>query len=118
MTGQLMKEDAMAYPPGMTLRDWKHIGGEQHYRHCPAAEYAPEGLHLCNGRWKEGYTVEWSSSRNRWQLVVPHLPYVVTAPIEYCPFCGEELLAVRCICEDIAQDLKEEAMERKDAEKE
>lgn len=80
------------YPPGMTKSDWQHIDGEQHRPQCPYHEdYAHRCDHLRPGQ------------------KTPSVP----SGADFCPWCGQELVSEDCICDEIDEAEREEAIERK-----
>lgn len=76
----------------------------EHARECPLHEDNPIE-HRCPSQCFRLATVEWNN--NDWRLCVKKaVGYPIAVPIDYCPFCGEELLVVSCKCHEIAERLK------------
>lgn len=58
--------------------------------------------------------IEWN---NRWYLAVVRSPSFIQIPINYCPFCGDELDIISCKCGEIRKALQERELELKGYEK-
>jgi hypothetical protein len=83
---------------------------KEHYESCPQSQSnehtCPSMLRLIGTRMYQP-TIEHDNGRWQIYLVVQGI-HSVTIPIEYCPFCGEELPGIKCICDDIQQGLREQ----------
>ena len=99
----------MNYPPGMTREDWKHIDGDQHYSECMMHE---DFEHKCQRVMSCRVQPEGDM---RWVLLHRMFPHVGIVQIDFCPYCGDELPPIRCICEEIAEEQKALIAEQKTA---
>ena len=95
----------MSYPPGMIREDWKHIDGESHYRQCPESE---EYVHDCCKLAIKYLRPEFNPPC--WVLVVhTGLMQYEYIRVDYCPWCGEDLGSLGCICPEIRAQGQEES---------
>lgn len=92
------------YPQGMTNEDWKHIDGEQHSRFCPEHE---DFSHDCWPNTKNKVVPLFDAGRSWWALVVRTSLLHAEVPIDFCPYCGEDLGRPDCICASLREEMEE-----------
>ena len=92
-----------------TQVDWEHIDGGEHYRECPAHK-AYEHDCWIRGRplWALSIRPTFSTPRSGYDWVM--VGERSTFGVPFCPYCGDELGAVRCECDEITNSLREDAM--------
>ena len=88
----------MNYPPGMTREDWKHVDGEQHHPECPLNENYE---HKCQRVMPCRVQPE---GDDRWVLAHRMFPRSGVVKIDFCPYCGEELGPIECICKALVAE--------------
>ena len=89
------------YPPGVTGNE-PQIAGVEHYRDCPQYEDNP-WEHICSHKPKGVLLIRYEEPSG-WYLEVAGEPH-----ISFCPYCGDELPSMRCICDELRESAKEDA---------
>ena len=98
------------YPPGVTGNE-PQIAGETHHGNCPQHEDNP-WEHICSHKPKGVLRVRYDEPGG-WYLECPP----VNPHADFCLYCGDELPSMRCQCDEIRQSLREQAEERREAQR-
>ena len=95
------------YPPGVTGNE-PQIAGERHHPECPQHEdYTEE--HKCANLKRYGNSLieHWDGG---WRMVVRNaLSRAQALGVEFCPYCGDDLPSLACICASIRDVAREDA---------
>ena len=109
---------ASNYPPGVTGNEPQIAGEPPHYRQCPAHE-DKVNAHDCGAKRAKVEYFDSPPYRSQWVFTLfSGFGPPISAPIEFCPYCGVELVTVEtvgpCACEEICEGLREQALEDKE----